>query len=168
MIIHILIALFLYDIAKFAVNIITIYTAKKYPKFMYWLFKKKITTLFLFLSTVLLAPFICHAQDTTWKHVYHLDRFTITTPDTTITGKVVKVLNEIDGDRHIVLESGLEVEIICQCRITVPDAATACEGYGQRFPKPKPGQVITVTGPYVFDNHHAHYEVHPVKTMVIQ
>lgn len=87
--------------------------------------------------------------------------------DTTVTGKVIRVSNEIDGDWHVVLSPGIEVEFICQCRITVPDAATSCIGYGTKFIKPKVGQVITVSGPYVIDLHHGWKEIHPVKTLII-
>jgi hypothetical protein len=119
------------------------------------------------LLVFMILPLFGLSQDTTFKHIYHLNRLQVIKPDTTITGIVTRVTDEIDGDWHIVLDGKIEAEIICACTIKVPDAATACEGYKNNFLKPKKGQRITVQGPYVEDLHHKWFEVHPVKTLLI-
>ena len=108
------------------------------------------------------------SQTISLKHVYNPTRFIVIKNTKTITGTVTKVINEIDGDWHVVIDNGLVCEFICQCKIkNVPAATISCIGYTKIFIKPKIGQRVTITGVYVKDKKHNWFEIHPVKKLII-
>jgi hypothetical protein len=103
-----------------------------------------------------------------WNHIYHPTRLQMIKADTTIVGTVVKVIKESDGDYHVQVDVGakkpLNVEIIC----AFPEKETICAGYNNVIPKPKKGMKVEVVGDYVYDKHHAWYEIHPVKKITLK
>lgn len=111
---------------------------------------------------------VAQTADSNFFHVYHPKRFKLITSDTVIGGIVKKVINEQDGDWHIIFEDdSITAECICQRVPRVFDAKVACDGYKEKFKRPKKGQRIIISGPYVFDRHHKVYEIHPVKVLII-
>lgn len=123
------------------------------------LLKMKLLLLILITSTL-------HAQKATMSHVYSPDRLKVIKSDTTIIGRVKYVRIERDGDWHILLESGLVAECICQVKATIDKATKACVGYNTKFRKPHAGDKIAIRGPYVFDIKHGWYEIHPVSKII--
>ena len=119
------------------------------------------------------------------SHIYHTERLLLIQSNLTISGTVDKVINEKDGDIHIRLKLDscsnllneknitsqhgcLVIEIICACKVTQPDAITACKNYSNTIPIPKLGDHIIVTGDYVLDKQHGWMEEHPVTKLIIQ
>ncbi len=96
------------------------------------------------------------------KHVYHPNRLKVLQPIKTVKGTVVLVKPEPDGDYHVYLQDGTELEIICATKITQQDAIGPCKGYLNKVRIPKVGEKIAATGQYVYDLHHNQYEIHPV------
>lgn len=118
--------------------------------------------------------------DTTlWQHVYHKERLEVKNPCLTVSGRVMKIIKEKDGDYHIRLmlteeddtllneknyslqDTCLVVEIVCSCEVTQNDANEACEGFVNSVMVPKKGYVVRVTGSYVLDEEHGWMEIHP-------
>ncbi len=96
------------------------------------------------------------------KHVYHPARLKVLDPLKTVTGKVVHTKAEPDGDFHIILDDGMECEIICAHQVTQPDAVQACMNYKNNVKVPMVGDTIQVTGQHVYDLVHKQQEIHPV------
>ncbi|MHB8632341.1 MAG: hypothetical protein ACYDBQ_00040 [Thermoplasmatota archaeon] len=134
-----------------------------------------------------------------WHHVYHAYRLlnrsvagtaaanaytSIDSACATVTGTVVQVRQEADGDDHIRValdgpfagmtnaendarEGGdLVVEPVCVNPVTQNDAMAACALYDNRVTLPLPGDHVSATGDYVLDNDHGWMELHPVTTIV--
>ena len=103
----------------------------------------------------------------------------------TVTGTVMAVKREKDGDYHIrvKLDSGQEnllnekniqvqhgclvLEIICGCEVTQKDAIEPCQGYVNNVRVPEKGEHVQVTGSYVYDAEHGWMEIHPVTKIVL-
>ncbi len=120
------------------------------------------------------------------KHVYNPERLAVNDPCKTVSGTVLRVLRpEADGDYHIQLKvhpqysdtvnqanidkqhGALVLEIVCATDIKQKDAVSACSGYQNSIPIPKPNQHITVTGQFVSDMEHGGWnEIHPVYQIV--
>ena len=71
------------------------------------------------------------------------------TPHAKVTGKVLKVISETDGDIHIRLSDGTNF-IICEIIPELP------------LPKPRTGKTITIWGIVRYDGEHKWWELHPV------
>jgi hypothetical protein len=120
------------------------------------------------LLILLIAPALSYAQKDTmfWNHIYHPYRLQIIKPDTIISGKVVRIIDEEDGDYHVYVQTSttkLNVEIICYH----PEKKTACNGYSNKITIPHYGDNITLIGDYVYDMYHKWYEIHPVKKLIV-
>jgi hypothetical protein len=121
----------------------------------------------------------CNSE--TLNHVYSPDRLQVHNSCQTVTGTVVRILQERDGDTHIRLQldpqySGLLndynmqdqkgtliLEIVCAYSyIPQQDAVSACQGYTNQVPIPNVGQHVSVVGQYVTDLDHRWNEIHPV------
>jgi len=73
-----------------------------------------------------------------------------------VTGKVVLVKHEADGDLHIRLSDGSQF-IVAECIPKLP-----CQ-------EPKRGQTVTVQGIYRRDQKHGNWaEVHPVESLEVK
>ena len=121
----------------------------------------------------------CNSE--TLNHVYSADRLQVHNSCQTVTGTVVRIVQERDGDTHIRLQpdaqySGmlndynmqdqkgtLILEIVCAYSyIPQQDAVSACQGYTNQVPIPNIGQHVSVVGQYVTDLDHGWREIHPV------
>ena len=121
----------------------------------------------------------CNSE--TLNHVYSPDRLQVHNSCQTVTGTVVRIVQERDGDTHIHLQldaqySGmlndynmqdqkgtLILEIVCAYSyIPQQDAVSACQGYTNQVPIPNVGQHVSVVGQYVTDLDHGWREIHPV------
>jgi transcription elongation factor len=102
------------------------------------------------------------AWNTMLRHVYHPARLKVLDSLMTVTGKVVHTKAEPDGDIHIILDNGMECEIICAGKVTQADAKQACMNYKNSVKIPKVGNKIQVTGQHVYDLVHKQQEIHPV------
>ncbi len=122
---------------------------------------------------------ICVGRDPK-ANVYHPDRLVLINACKTVSGTVVSLRREADGDWHIGLrlDSGQEallnaknlgeqggnlvLEIICANTVTQADAISACATYQNTIPPPIVGAHISAVGPYVLDSTHGWNEIHPV------
>ena len=121
----------------------------------------------------------CNSE--TLNHVYSPDRLQVHNSCQTVTGTVVRIVQERDGDTHIRLQldaqySGLLndynmqdqkgtliLEIVCAYSyIPQQDAVSACQGYTNQVPIPNVGQRVSVVGQFVTDLDHHWNEIHPV------
>ena len=136
--------------------------------------------------------------DHLWRHVYKPGRLLIHQPCVTVSGVIVDatanrkhpepdgVRHEGDGDTHGWLkvdpqfanllapgnrsdEAGnLVYEIVCHYQITQADARPACTAFADHTMIPPVGSRVDVTGTFVQDNNHAHWnEIHPVSRIVV-
>ena len=112
--------------------------------------------------------------------IYHPRRLQILNPCVVVTGTVLEVIVEKDGDLHIWMavdapytnllnaknmfhgQPALVAEIICFGVVTQADAMQACAGWNNTLPAPGVGNRLGVKGPHVFDHEHGWQEVHPV------
>jgi hypothetical protein len=117
------------------------------------------------------------------SHVYHPQRLHPLKDCITVTGTIMSIRREPDGDDHIRLQldpqfagllnaknisiqhGDLVIEPICLHVVTQSDAIDACIGSKDTFIVPAKGTHVTVTGPYVFDVQHGWNEIHPVETL---
>ena len=137
--------------------------------------------------------------DHLWRHVYHPNRLTIHQPCVTVSGTIVDatapqkhhepdgVRHEGDGDTHgwIKLDpvyhnmlapgnqsdegGNLVFEIVCHFRVAQTDAKPACNGFQDTLTIPPVGSHVEITGTFVQDNNHAHWnEIHPVSRIVVK
>ena len=114
-------------------------------------------------------------------HVYHAYRLQLIDRCRTVTGVVVAVVSEADGDYHVRLmvdpqfqdmlrpantsgEHGdLVLEPICQHQVTQADAVAPCGGGLPLIPIPPIGTHVSATGAYVLDLQHGGWaELHPL------
>ncbi len=114
------------------------------------------------------------------KHVYNSSRLTVLDPCKTVSGTVVSMIKEPDGDTHIRFKvdpqyadtinqanvdkqgGNLVVEIVCAFEVTQADAIDACSGYENKIPVPAVNDHIVITGQLVLDTSHGWNEIHPV------
>jgi hypothetical protein len=114
-------------------------------------------------------------------HVYHAYRLHLIDPCKTVSGTIVAIRSEADGDYHVLLaldsqyssllrsanysgEHGdLVLEPICQHSITQADAVGPCSGPVSNVPIPPIGTHVSATGSYVYDLDHGGWaELHPL------
>ena len=136
----------------------------------------------LVIIILLTSAIWCSAQLHYPTHIYHTERLLLIQSNLTVSGTVEHIINEKDGDIHIrlKLDSNLNLlndknysaqhgclvlEIICACKVTQPDAITACKNYKNTIPIPSVGQHIIVTGDYVLDKQHGWNEIHPITSL---
>ena len=129
---------------------------------------------------LILFPLFCLSQThETWKHVYDKERLHIIHDSVTITGKIMHISAEVDGDIHIQVKVDsqftcllnkfnfskqkgcLVAEIVC----VNPSPFKPCWNYTNTIQYPIIGDVIEMTGAYVFDNRHKWMEIHPIYEM---
>lgn len=115
------------------------------------------------------------------KHVYNPGRLVVLDPCKTVSGTVVKMIKEKDGDTHIRLKvdpqyadtinqanvngqgGNLVVEIVCAFEVTQADAINACSGYENKISVPAVNEHVIITGQFVSDTEHGGWnEIHPV------
>lgn len=127
--------------------------------------------------------------------MYNPQRLTVHKACLTVTGVIVDathgkrksgVRKEADGDCHgwLKLDPGQEkllnagnksdedgnlvFEIVYLYPVTQADAKAACKGYINKVKLPAIGTHVTMTGSWVQDSNHAHWnELHPVSSIVI-
>jgi hypothetical protein len=123
-------------------------------------------------------------DQTLWNHVYNPARLQVVDQCKTVSGTIVSIIPEPDGDYHIRLRvdpqfasminsaningqsSALVLEPICQNPVTQPDAIAACANFHQSINIPVVGTHVTVTGSYVLDLQHGGWaEIHPVSSI---
>jgi len=137
----------------------------------------------------------CGAQDSPTKHVYKPERLEVHAANVTVSGIIVDatsgkrksgVRKEADGDCHGWLkldpgqekylnagnmsneEGNLVFEIVCMFTVTQPDAKSACKGYTNQIKLPPVGSHVKMTGTWVKDDNHAHWnELHPVTSITV-
>ena len=115
------------------------------------------------------------------KHVYDPGRLVVLDPCKTVSGTVVRMIKEKDGDTHIRLKvdpqyadtinqvnvngqgGNLVVEIVCAFEVSQADAINACSGYQNKIPVPAVNEHVIITGQFVSDTEHGGWnEIHPV------
>ncbi len=114
------------------------------------------------------------------KHVYNSSRLVVLDPCKTVSGTVVRIIKETDGDIHIRFKvdpqyediinqanvdkegGNLVVEIVCAFEVTRADAMEVCSGYENKIPVPVVNDHIAITGQLVLDTKHGWNEIHPV------
>lgn len=124
------------------------------------------------------APHTC--DPTLWSHVYNPSRLQVVSSCVEVTGSVVLVRKEADGDAHIQLAldpqfanmtngandnaqgGNLILEPICVFPVTQQDAIAACAGFKSPVSVPGVGQRVDTWGVYVLDTspNHGWMEVH--------
>lgn len=148
--------------------------------------KKIISTLLLVAFSFIGNNIFAQCDASLWAHVYHSYRLAVHQTCDTVTGTVVSIWTEADGDYHIRLsvdapysyminsvnvstEYGyLVCEPICACTITQADAVAPCSGLVSTVYLPTPGEHVRITGTYVADNDHGGYnEFHPITQISI-
>lgn len=125
----------------------------------------------------------CNSE--TLNHVYSPDRLEVHNSCQTVTGTVVRNVQEPDGDTHIRLhldssytgllndynyryqKGTLILEIVCAYSVTQEDAVSACQGYSNQVLIPSVGQHLSVVGQYVTDLDHGWNEIHPVYSVTV-
>jgi hypothetical protein len=119
---------------------------------------------------------------TLWNHVYHQNRFIVHNPCVTVTGTIVLVRPETDGDLHIQLrldppysfmlnsanQGNLVIEPICVSTPSPGDAFSACGVFRQHIQIPAVGTHVIVTGTFVLDQKHGWNEIHPITGMAVR
>lgn len=129
-------------------------------------------------APVKLPTELCNAD--LWKHVYLPERLRVIEACTAVTGRVVSLRRESDGDLHIALNpdrksvlnlvnavhahGNLVVEVVCEHAPATAngEATTACAGFNPQVTIPKVADRIRVTGTYVTDRDNGWNEIHPV------
>src|SRR5437763_1364702 len=134
--------------------------------------------------------------DGLWQHVYHPHRLLVKQQCVTVRGTIVDATHgrqhdgarhEADGDTHSwirldpefrdMLDAGnmsdedgnLVFEIVCHYTVTQTDAEPACNGFSDHTVIPPIGAHVEITGSYVQDTNHAHWnELHPVSKIVVK
>lgn len=132
----------------------------------------------------------CAQHDAFWAHVYKPARLTVHQGCVTVTGVIVDatagnrrdgIRHEADGDCHgwLRLDPGQEkylnagnisheggnivFEVVCLFPVKQADAVAACSGYKSSIAVPPVGTHVRMTGTWVMDDNHAHWnEIHPV------
>jgi hypothetical protein len=125
-----------------------------------------------------------------WKYIAHPARLKVLNPCVTVSGVVTLVHFAPDGDTVFALKldpqyknmvnkanffnpkmkGGIWVELICQRPNKSHESKHRgdCENYnGPKFPTPKVGQYLRVTGSHVQDNgEDGHLEIHPTTSII--
>ena len=112
------------------------------------------------------------------EHIHHSWRLYVIEPHKEVSGRVMSVEPEVDGDYHINLkiqdlsllsdknikneDTCLVVEVIC----AHASIFSACKNYKNNIPIPSIGDSIKVIGPYVNDWIHGLREIHPVDSLI--
>lgn len=116
------------------------------------------------------------------KHVYHPTRLQMIAPCIEVTGTILHIKAETDGDDHIQLRvdpqfdnlldnynqgeqnNALVLEPICQGLVTQTDAISACRDFHSPVTVPAEGTKVRVLGRFVLDQEadHGWTEIHPV------
>lgn len=124
-----------------------------------------------------------------WNHVHDPSRLKVMAACQTVTGVVMKVHDNADGDGDEnmlldvdppfknLLNSGnmkslggfLQLECVCQAPVkpAIPDAVRACKNFKGTVPIPAVGARVQVTGTYVLDQDHGWMEIHPVSVLTV-
>jgi hypothetical protein len=113
-------------------------------------------------------------------HVYNPDRLQVKNPCIGVSGTVVQVRAEADGDYHMQLQldpgqdallsqenltaqgGNLVLEAICEHTVAQADAKGVCKDFQAQIKRPRVGQHVAVVGRYVLDAEHGWMEIHPV------
>jgi hypothetical protein len=124
----------------------------------------------------------CAALPEIWRHVYHPDRLQVVEQCRSVTGTVVHVRHEADGDLHVqfALDPGQEsllnagnmrrqhgtlvVELMCEGNVKQADAKDVCSNWHQDLTLASRSHV-RITGSYVEDLEHGWMEMHPVSAV---
>lgn len=137
-------------------------------------------------------------DDSLWKRVYNPSRLIVHASCVSVTGTIVDatanekekradgVRHEPDGDPHgwLKLDPGQEqylnagntsneggnlvYEIPCMFKVTQADAKQACKGYRNKVKLAPVGSHVRITGSWVMDDNHAHWnEIHPVTSIEV-
>lgn len=125
------------------------------------------------------SPPACVGEDP-GSHVYRPERLIALETCRSVTGVVVGITREADGDWHVQLRldlgqetllnaanlsqqgGNLVLRIVCANPTSEPDAAAACAGYVNAVPVPSAGAWIRVAGPLVRDATRGWDAIHPV------
>jgi hypothetical protein len=119
------------------------------------------------------------------KHVYNPTRLEMIQPCIAITGTILHIKAEADGDDHIQLridpqsenlldsynqseqDNALVLEPICQGLVTQADAMAACRDFHSLVTVPAEGTKVRVLGRFVLDQEadHGWTEIHPVTSI---
>lgn len=146
--------------------------------------RRTVATL-LFLTFAL--PMFGQCNVSLWNHVYRRTRLKVINSCVTLTGTVVSMQPEPDGDVHVRLKpdakfasllnalnkskagGALVIEPVCDHRPTQADAISACLGFSQHFAGLKVGHHVKVTGAYVTDTGSGKgwREIHPITAVVV-
>jgi hypothetical protein len=130
---------------------------------------------------MLLIPAFAMAQDDPNDHIYEAERLVVQKDTMTVTGTVMYVFNELDGDYHIRLrmdsgyvklskknftrqDSCIILEIVCAHQAIFP-ISCKCADYVNKVPVPVVGERVKVVGKQVYDKRHKWTELHPVYIM---
>jgi hypothetical protein len=121
------------------------------------------------------------------KHVYHPTRLQMIAPCIEVTGTIVDIKPEADGDDHIQLRidpqledllnshnhndqnNSLVLEPVCQGLVTQTDAIAACRDFHSPVKIPAEGSKVRVLGRFVLDQEadHGWTEIHPVTSITV-
>lgn len=121
------------------------------------------------------------------KHVYHPARLEMIAPCIEVTGTILHIKPEADGDDHIQLRidpqfgnlldtynkteqnNALVLEPVCQGLVTQPDAMAACRDFHSPVVVPPQGTQVRVLGRFVLDQEadHGWTEIHPVTSITV-
>jgi len=116
------------------------------------------------------------------QYIYHPDRLEVKAACLRVTGIIVSIKNEADGDDHIRLnlddpyknlltaandnqQGDLVIEPVCYHTATQADAIGTCQSDSDPFSDALPavGQHVWMEGRYVLDNDHGGWaELHPL------
>lgn len=116
------------------------------------------------------------------EHVYHPARLQMIAPCIEVTGTILDIKHEADGDDHIQLQldpqfqnlldsynkseqnNSLVLEPVCQGMVTQADAMAACRDFHSPVQVPAEGAKVRVLGRFVLDQEadHGWTEIHPV------
>lgn len=135
-------------------------------------------------------------DDSLWTHVYNPQRLIVHQKCATVTGVIADATHgrrkdglrhEADGDCHgwLKLDPGQEkflnagndsdeggnlvFEVVCMFPVTQKDAISACKGYKNKIVIPAVGTHVRMTGSWVQDTNHAHWnELHPVSSVAVE
>src|SRR6185369_17202230 len=103
-----------------------------------------------------------------WRHIYSPERLRIIVPCLSVTGRVVLITPERDGDATIHLRVSepngelVHAEIVCKLQ----GHPGTCGSYVSDIVAPKKGERVVVTGPLVRDSH-GNIEIHPVSSVKV-
>jgi len=121
------------------------------------------------------------------NHVYHPTRLQMIAPCIEVTGTIVDIKHEADGDDHIQLRidpqldnlldsynnndqnNSLVLEPVCQGLVTQTDAIAACRDFHSPVKVPAEGTKVRVLGRFVLDQEadHGWTEIHPVTSITV-